>query len=63
MTTSAAFGYRIGAPVALAMIDASRLPNTQTPGIEVDIAGIRFAGSVSFGAVFDPEGRLLRNRR
>ena len=63
MTTSAAFGYRIGAPVALAMIDASSLPDTQTPSIEVDVAGVRFAGAVRFGAVFDPEGRLLRNRR
>ena len=57
-TTSAAFGYRIGKPVALAMVDTGALAGSRDAGI--DIAGRRTRGSVTFGAVFDREGARMR---
>ena len=57
-TTSAAFGYRIGKPVALAMVDTEALAGSRDVGIE--IAGRRAQGSVTFGAVFDREGARMR---
>lgn len=59
-TTSAAFGYRIGKPVALAMIDPERLAGDRERRVDVDIAGVRFRGAVIFGAAFDPEGTRMR---
>ena len=58
-TTSAAFGYRIGKPVALAMVDTEALAGSRDAGI--DIAGRRARGSVTFGAVFDREGVRMRS--
>ena len=57
-TTSAAFGYRIGRPVALALIDANRLAGA--PDRRVDIAGSRTPGVVSFAPAFDPSGARMR---
>ena len=57
-TTSAAFGYRIGKPVALAMVDTGALAVSRDVGIE--IAGRRAQGSVTFGAAFDREGARMR---
>ena len=59
MTTSAAFGYRIGQPLAIA--DLSR-PEARAEGarVEVDIAGQRWPGCVTRRAAFDPEGRAMR---
>ena len=62
-TTSAAFGYRIGRPVVLAMLDAERLAQAREPRVEIDIAGIRASGTVTFQAAFDPEGRRMRPGR
>ena len=60
-TTSAAFGYRIGKPVALAMIDAECLAQARTRRVAVDIAGVRAAGSAGFEAAFDPDGSRMRS--
>ena len=59
-TTSAAYGYRIGRPVAIALLsgDGASLPDGTR--IEVDVARQRFAGTVNFKAVFDPAGKVLR---
>ena len=84
-TTSAAFGYRIGKPVALAMIDpdvfaggsssssrsgarsdslAMRDPEAVAgdpePRADVDVAGRRASGIVTFEAAFDPAGARMR---
>ena len=61
-TTSAAFGYRIGKPVALAMVDTERLFEAPDRHVDIDIAGTRFRGTVTFEAAFDPEGRRMRSR-
>ena len=61
-TTSAAFGYRIGRPVALAMIDADRLARAPDRRVDIDIAGSRACGTVSFAPAFDPAGVRMRAR-
>ena len=86
-TTSAAFGYRIGQPVALAMIepdvfagdpssssrsgarsdslaviDPEAFAGDPEPRADVDVAGKRASGIVTFEAAFDPAGaRMLCN--
>ena len=57
--TSAAFGYRIGRPVALAMIDPGRLAGAREQRVEVDIAGMRASGVVTFEAAFDLGGTRM----
>ncbi len=59
-TTSAAFGFRIGAPVALADI-AGPGAREAGAGVAVDIAGTLFEGRVVAGAAFDPQGRRMRS--
>ena len=59
-TTSAAFGFRIDAPVALANIAEPDARRTGA-GLVIDIAGTRFQGRVVAGAVFDPQGRRMRS--
>ena len=58
-TTSAAFGYRIGRPVAIADI---REPAARFEGarVEIDIARTLFAGRVSVKPVFDAAGLRMR---
>ncbi len=58
-TTSAAFGYRIGRPIAVADIKepAARVDGAE---VEIDIARTLFAGHVSVKPAFDPEGRCMR---
>lgn len=46
-TTSAAFGYRVGKPVALAFVKADRVDEAQAAGVAVDIARSLFAGRLS----------------
>ena len=58
-TTSAAFGYRVGQPVLLAMLDHACCVDGQS--VSVDIAGVRFNGQVKCGPAYDPEGRRMRN--
>ena len=55
-TTSAAFGYRIGRPLALAHVCG--VPDGAA--VEVDIAGQRHAGRLGFAPAFDPEGSRMR---
>ena len=62
-TTSAAFGYRIGKPVALAMIDPEAFAGDPEPRADVDVAGRRASGIVTFEAAFDPAGARMRPRR
>ncbi|MGI9352109.1 MAG: GcvT family protein [Rhizobiaceae bacterium] len=64
-TTSAAFGFRIGAPVVLADI---RIPDFKLEGenVEIEVSGHLFRGSVSQEAAFDVSGERMRpvcNRR
>ena len=59
-TTSAAFGYRVGRAVALAMIDAERIAGAPEQRVDVDIAGSRARGVVSFAPAFDPSGARMR---
>ena len=61
-TTSAAFGYRIGRPVALAMINPAQLSESGEQRAEIDIAGTRFPGLVTFEPAFDPEGSRMRRQ-
>ena len=58
-TTSAAFGYRVARPVALAYLDSS-VGDIEGLRVEVDIARTRFAGAASLSAAFDPQGDRLR---
>ncbi|MDJ0992793.1 MAG: FAD-dependent oxidoreductase [Dinoroseobacter sp.] len=55
-TSSAAYGYRVGAPVALA--HATGLTDGET--VEVDIARQVFAATVVRGPLFDPEGARMK---
>ena len=56
-TTSAAFGYRIGQPLALAYVEAANARDDQR--LAVDIAGEAFAGVVRTAPAFDPEGTRM----
>ncbi|MGI9475319.1 MAG: GcvT family protein [Hyphomicrobiaceae bacterium] len=60
-TTSAAFGYRTGKPVAIADLPAPEARNPETR-VHVDLAGQRFSACVEPGAVFDPAGTRLRGQ-
>ena len=61
-TTSAAFGYRIGKPVALAMIDTEHLVQGRERRVDIDIAATRARGAVRLEAAFDPDGARMRRR-
>ncbi len=56
-TTSAAFGYRVGRPLALAEIDA---PISDDTAVEIDIARRMSPGRVTFQPAFDPGGKRMR---
>ncbi len=57
-TTSAAFGYRVGKPVALAYING---PLAQEGAdVEIDIAGQHWRGQVSMRCVYDPDGSRMK---
>lgn len=58
-TTSAAFGYRVGQPLAIADIDLPDARFEASP-VEVDIAGSRVRGRVNLKAAFDPNGARMR---
>ena len=57
-TSSCAFGYRVGAPVALGYGDARADAGAR---VKVDIAREMFAARIVQGALFDPDGSLMRN--
>ena len=56
-TSTCAFGYRIGKPVALAHVEK---PLETGQVVEVDIAGELFKAVVTNGPLFDPEGSRMR---
>jgi len=60
-TTSAAFGYRTGKPIAIADM---KLEEACTEGaiVEVDIARKLFRGCITLQPAFDPKGSIMRTR-
>ena len=62
-TTSAAFGYRVQQPVALAAVDATAAIQGASLSVEVDLAGERFAGELTQAPAFDPKGSRMRPAR
>ena len=60
-TTSAAFGYRIGYPIAIAYLESGSIERAKDLTVKLNIAGTMFTGKVVPGAVYDPAGtRLLK---
>ena len=59
-TTSAAFGYRVQKPVALAVVDSRPLAAAEGR-VQVNIAGEIFAGTASTAPAFDPQGKRIRS--
>ena len=60
-TTSASFGYRIGKPVAIAQIKNQAQIALDRLAVEVDIARIKFSGSITTRAAFDSDGNQMRS--
>lgn len=56
-TTSAAYGYRVGAAVALALVAAAA--GEEGTSVEVDIAGKLSTGRIIRKAAYDPDGRRM----
>ncbi|MYA43021.1 MAG: aminomethyl transferase family protein, partial [Gemmatimonadetes bacterium] len=59
-TTSAAFGYRIGRPIALGHVEAGDFDGRR---VEIDIAGTRHAARMQLAPAFDPAGERMRPGR
>jgi len=59
-TTSAAFGYRIGKPIAIAQIQTSALQGLDGQSVQIDIARCNFSGTISTTAAYDPKGLRMR---
>jgi len=59
-TTSAAFGYRVGKPVAIALLQNDNGLDLDGLKVDVDIARSQNAGTVATGPVFDPKGANMR---
>ncbi len=60
-TTSAAFGYRIGKPVAIAQVETSPAQPLADLAVEVDIAHSKFSGTISLTSAYDPKGQRMRS--
>ena len=60
-TTSAAYGYRVGHPVAIAYLNTGSIKNFDNLTVQIDVAGTLFTGKVVVGAVFDPSGAQYLN--
>ena len=58
-TTSAAFGFRIGAPIALADV-GDRVARADGAPVQINIAEDLYRGRVVAGAAFDPKGLRMR---
>lgn len=56
-TTSCAFGFRVGKPIALGMVHQTVDPGTR---VKVDIARQMFDATLSTGALYDPEGTRMK---
>lgn len=61
-TTSAAFGYRVGKPVAIALIEPPGELILAGLAVDVDIARRQNAGTILPGPAFDPDGSRMRAR-
>ena len=61
-TSSAAFGYRVGRPVALAHIRHLHHPVKNGAQVTLDIAGAPFLARVVLGPICDPDGDWMRPR-
>ena len=59
-TTSAAFGYRVGAPLALALVDS--VAAADGAAVDVDLARSENAGTILLQPAFDPDGSRMRTR-
>ncbi len=57
-TTSAAFGYRVGRPIALASIAVDSAG--EGTALTIAVGGRRYTASVTPGAAFDPAGSRMR---
>ena len=57
-TTSAAFGYRVGRPIALALVECAVA--RADAAVVIDIAGRLSSGKVRLGAAFDPRGERMK---
>jgi len=58
-TTSAAFGYRIGAPIALAFINETSQCDVRN-GVTVDIAGMLYKADLIDSPAFDSQGARMK---
>lgn len=56
-TTSCAFGFRIGKPVALGYVDT---PVASGTPVQLDIARQLYNATISLGPIFDPDGTRMR---
>ncbi len=56
-TTSAAFGYRVGKPVALGYVET---PVTDGMDVKIDIARSLYAGRISVSPAWDPSGARMK---
>jgi 4-methylaminobutanoate oxidase (formaldehyde-forming) len=59
-TTSAAFGYRVGKPIAIALIDQQGDLEIDGLKVDVDIARSQNAGTITLNAAWDPAGGSMR---
>jgi 4-methylaminobutanoate oxidase (formaldehyde-forming) len=59
-TTSAAFGYRVGKPVAIALLESGSGINLDGLVVDVDIARSQNAGTISLNPAYDPTGSNMR---
>jgi len=59
-TTSAAFGYRLGKPVAIALLETGTEKNLGGLKVDVDIARSQNAGTIIQSAAYDPPGSSMR---
>lgn len=59
-TTSAAFGYRVGKSIAIALLGNPASLDIDGLAVEIDIARQRFGGYISLIPAFDPDGSRMR---
>ncbi len=59
-TTSAAFGYRVGRPVVIALLQCGGFELKNGLNVEVDIARELFSGKINFQPAYDPDGKTMR---
>ena len=59
-TTSAAYGYRIGAPVAVALVKHGGAWEPEGQKADINIAGDIYSGVIQTKAAFDPDGQVMR---